>query len=194
MSQDDATELYNDVLHFAIDAHKGMVRKLDHIPFILHPMEVATIAATMTNDIDVLSAAMLHDVVEDTPHTLSDIEGRFGPRIASLVDVETEDKMKDVPPEQSWRARKEESLARLAKAGREEKILWLSDKLANMRSFYRAYRERGELLWEDFHMRDAAQQAWYYVTVAELCSELRNEAAWQEFSQLIHVVFEGVLS
>ena len=58
---------------FALKAHEGQMRKAAPIPFILHPMEVAQIASTLTHDQDVLAAAVLHDVVEDTPVTLEEI-------------------------------------------------------------------------------------------------------------------------
>ena len=49
----------------------GAVRKGNDIPYIVHPMEALSIAATMTNDPEVLAATVLHDVVEDTAITLS---------------------------------------------------------------------------------------------------------------------------
>ena len=57
-------------IEFATKAHDGMIRKKDKTPYILHPLEAAVIVATMTEDRDVISAAVLHDVVEDTPITI----------------------------------------------------------------------------------------------------------------------------
>ena len=188
------TGLFEDALRFAMDAHAGMVRKAERIPYINHPMEVATIAATMTDNQEVLAAALLHDVVEDTDHTLDEIVQHFGLRVAELVASETENKRDDLSRSASWRMRKEESLAMLEAADRDMKILWLSDKLANMRSFYRMYLVRGSALWETFHQSDPVQQAWYYMSVARLCEELSDTAAWQEYDRLIHIVFAEELS
>ena len=187
-------ELFEDAVCFATNAHAGMVRKGGNTPYILHPMEVAAIAATMTDDLEVLMAALLHDVVEDTDHTLYEIERLFGRTVASLVASETEDKKRDLPPSESWRVRKEESLADLERSDRNVKILWLSDKLSNMRSFYRSYLVRGDALWEDFNQSDPSQQAWYYSSIARLCSELKEESAWQEYNQLVGVVFKKELT
>ena len=55
--------LVSDAMIFAARAHDGMLRKGTHIPYIVHPAEVASIAATLTDDPDVLAAA-LHDVME----------------------------------------------------------------------------------------------------------------------------------
>lgn len=187
-------ELFEDAVCFATNAHAGMVRKGGNTPYILHPMEVAAIAATMTDDLEVLMAALLHDVVEDTDHTLYEIERLFGRNVASLVASETEDKKRDLPPSESWRVRKEESLADLERSDRNVKILWLSDKLSNMRSFYRSYLVRGDALWNDFNQSDPAQQAWYYSSIAQLCSELEEESAWKEYNQLVSIVFKKELA
>ena len=194
MANDAGTELFEDALRFATDAHAGMVRKAGFTPYILHPMEVASIASTMTGDVEVLAAALLHDVVEDTPHTADEIEALFGPRVAELVAAETENKRPGLPSKDTWRIRKEESLAELALADRDTKILWLADKLSNMRSFYRMYLDRGSSFWNAFNQNDPAQQAWYYCAIARLCSELSDELAWQEYDWLVRIVFAEVLS
>ena len=137
-------DLFETALTFAVKAHAGAVRKGGAVPYVLHPLEVAVIAGTLTNDPEVLAAAVLHDTVEDTPATLSEIENAFGGRVARLVSSETENKRRGVPPEESWQIRKEESLRELKNASDPgTKIIWLSDKLSNMRSFYRMYRREG---------------------------------------------------
>ena len=183
------TSFFDDAASFAIEAHAGMLRKAAGTPYIMHPMEVATIAATMTNDPEVLVAALLHDVVEDTPHTLDEIEDRFGPRVARLVAAETENKYKGLPKSETWRLRKEESLVELECGDRDVKILWLADKLSNMRSFHRLFLREGDSFWGAFNQSDPVQQAWYYSKIDELCAELSDESAWQEFDWLIHEVF-----
>lgn len=183
----------DEALCFAIDAHAGMVRKVDGLPYILHPMEVATIVASITGDEDVICAALLHDVVEDTPHTLDEIREAFGDRVADLVDSETEDKREGLPPSETWRLRKEESLGCL-RGARDEgvRILWLADKLANLRSFARLKRDRGDALWDSFNQKDPRQHAWYYTEVAKGTASLSQTFAWQELDRLVHDVFADV--
>ena len=187
-------DTFEEATLFALQAHQGMIRKRAGIPYILHPCEVATIVSTMTTDREVLAAAVLHDVVEDTPVSLEQIEERFGARVAKLVACESENKHPEMPKDQSWRLRKEESLADLAAGGRDEHMIWLGDKLSNMRSFYQMLREEGNGFWQHFNQRDSAQQAWYYDTVAQMTSDLSEELAWQEYRRLVDVVFEEELS
>lgn len=185
-------DLFDEAVKFATEAHSGMIRKTTSIPFVLHPLEVACITATMTNDREVLAAALLHDTVEDTNTTIEDIQERFGDRVAAMVAAETENKRKDLPPEETWRIRKEESLEHIRNTDNLDlKKLWLADKLANIRSFYRAYLEQGDDLWKQFHQSDPAQQAWYYRTVAEYTSELKEYVAYQEYCELVERVFGG---
>ena len=92
----------------------------------------------MTTDQEVIAAALLHDVVEDTHVTIDEIEEKFGKRVKELVLSETEDKRPNMPSSLSWRIRKEESLEVL-KTTTDIGVLmiWLGDKLANIRSIYR---------------------------------------------------------
>lgn len=177
-------------IKFAADAHDGMARKKDKTPYILHPLEAAVIVGSMTEDRDVICAAVLHDVVEDTDITIEEIEENFGSRVRALVQSETEDKRAELPPESTWRIRKEESLEELANCGdRDVLILWLSDKLSNMRSFYRIWKTEGDSMWQSFNQKDPLQQKWYYTRIAELTSPLQEFTAWQEYNELLKIVF-----
>ena len=86
---------------FAIKAHEGMVRKGGSMPYIYHPMEVALLVSRMTQDAEVIAAAYLHDVLEDTSVTAEELGQVFGSRVLALVQAETEDKSL------SWEERKE---------------------------------------------------------------------------------------
>ena len=177
-------------IEFAAAAHDGMSRKKDKSPYILHPMEAAVIVGSMTDDQDIISAALLHDVVEDTPHTIEEIEENFGSRVRILVESETEDKRADLPPENTWRIRKEESLDELENCKDiAVKMLWLGDKLSNMRSFYRIWKDEGDSMWQSFNQKDPEMQKWYYSRVAELTSALKEFSAWQEYTELVKIVF-----
>ena len=86
-------------IEFAMDAHADATRKGKSRPYILHPLEAMNIAAGLTENEDVLTAAVLHDVVEDTDVKEAEIREAFGDRVADLVMAESEDKMRHLPPE-----------------------------------------------------------------------------------------------
>ena len=183
-------ELVSEAIVFAAKAHDGMRRKKSDVPYILHPMEAAVIVGTMTDDQNLIAAAALHDVVEDAGITIDEIEERFGPRVRELVASETEDKRADLPPESTWRIRKEESLAVLKNTDDIGVLMvWLGDKLANMRSIYRDFKVEGEAMWQRFNQKDASEQAWYYRSIVTLTKALSNTSAWLEYKTLTELVF-----
>ena len=183
-------ELVSEAIAFAVKAHDGMRRKKSSVPYILHPMEAAVIVGTMTDDQNLIAAAALHDVVEDAGITIEEIEERFGKRVRELVQSETEDKRDHLPPAETWRIRKEESLAVLKNT---EDIgvlmVWLGDKLANMRSLYRDWKVEGDAMWQRFNQKDAREQAWYYHSIVTLTRRLSDTSAWIEYKTLTELVF-----
>lgn len=82
---DDEVSAVEEAYVFASDAHAGQFRKSGE-PFIEHPVSTALYLANLRLDSTVLIAALLHDVVEDTPIAQNDISQRFGDEIAKLVD------------------------------------------------------------------------------------------------------------
>ena len=170
---------------FAVEAHSGACRKGSQTPYVLHPLEAAAIAASLTDDLEVLAAAVLHDVLEDTAVTPDALEAQFGPRVRALVSAETEEKYRDLPPAATWRRRKEEALVRLRADGRREVlIVAMGDKLSNLRALCRAWTQMGNDVWQLFHQTDPAAHAWYYRQMGELFAPLRDTPAWQEYQLL----------
>ena len=183
-------ELVSEAIAFAVKAHDGMRRKKSDAPYILHPMEAAVIVGTMTDDQNLIAAAALHDVVEDAGITIEEIEARFGKRVRELVESETEDKRADLPPSDTWRIRKEESLEVLKNTDDIAVLMvWLGDKLANMRSIYRDWKIEGDAMWQRFNQKDVNQQAWYYHSIVELTARLSDTSAWLEYKTLTELVF-----
>ena len=183
-------DLVTEAIIFAANAHDGMRRKKGTIPYIIHPMEAAVIVGSITEDQELISAAVLHDVVEDAEVDIEEIEKRFGKRVRELVESETEDKRADLPPTDTWRLRKEESIATLRRAKDPAVlIVWLGDKLANMRSMYRDWRVEGDKMWQRFNQKDPKEQRWYYTTVSELTSALSDTDAWQEYKHIVDAMF-----
>ena len=183
-------ELVSEAIAFAVKAHDGMRRKKSESPYILHPMEAAVIVGTMSDDQNLIAAAALHDVVEDAGVSIEEIEARFGKRVRELVDSETEDKRAEIPPSDTWRIRKEESLEVLKNTDDiAVLIVWLGDKLANMRSIYRSFKEEGVGMWQSFNQKDVNQQAWYYRSIVKLTERLSDTSAWLEYKTLTELVF-----
>ena len=181
----------DSAIKYAIDKHQGQLRKREGTPYILHPLEAAAIANDLTKDENVLIAAVLHDTVEDTEATIEEVREKFGDRVAELVASETENKRESLPPEETWEIRKKESLEHLKNTEDPAvKILWLADKLSNIRTIYQIYRRDGDDVWNNFHMKDVRKQEWYYRTIVEYLADLKDTLAYMEYSQLVNEIFK----
>ena len=182
------SDIFEKAVAFALKAHEGQQRKGGGM-YILHPLEDAVIVGTMTNDPEILAAAVLHDTVEDTSVTAEDILEHFGKRVAELVAHETENKRPEMAASESWKLRKEESLALLRDGGVETKMLWLGDKLSNMRALAGEYDRIGNAVFERFNQKCPDEHRWYFTTILDYTKELSDYPAYKEFEYLVHHVF-----
>ena len=183
-------DLVSEAIVFATKAHDGMRRRKSNVPYIVHPIEVASIIATMTDVQEVIAAGALHDVVEDAGITIEEVGERFGARVMELVAAETENKREDLPPEDTWRVRKEETLAILRDTEDISVLmLWIGDKLSNVRALYRDFLVEGHSLWDKFNQKDVKQQAWYYRSVLKYTERISDTVAWKEYKSTVEKIF-----
>ena len=183
------TALLDRAIIFAVKAHAGTERRGKGFPYIVHPMEAMEIVATITPDQELLAAAALHDVVEDTDVSADELRREFGDRIAALVVAESDVFEDGVSEEDSWHARKKAAIDRLARAPYEAKIVAMGDKLSNMRAIARDYAVKGDSLWSIFRAKDPKDHEWHYRGLADSLSDLKDTFAYKEFVSLIDQVF-----
>lgn len=179
----------NKAIEFATKVHADQFRKGTDIPYILHPLEAATIVGTMTTDDEIIAGAVLHDVVEDTDTTVEELSELFGERVAKLVAAESEDKRENLSADVTWKIRKQETLDHLIDAPIEVKMITLGDKLSNMRAIHRDYNVIGDNLWQRFNQKDKNEHHWYYQGIADCLLELKSHQAYKEYRDLIHKTF-----
>lgn len=187
------TDLLDRAIIFAVKAHHDTERRGKGFPYIVHPMEAVEIVSTITPDQELLAAAALHDTIEDTDVTVEQIRAEFGDRIAELVHAESDQINGELfdgkNEEETWHARKQAAIDRLAAAPHDAKIVAMGDKLSNMRAIWRDYQIKGDALWNIFHVKDKASHEWHYRGLADSLSELKDTFAYQEFVRLIDDVF-----
>lgn len=183
-------EKISEAICFVTKAFDGQYRKCEGHPAVLHSLEAGTIAQTLTKEEDIVVAVLLHDTIEDAGISAKEIDEKFGERVIDLVLSETENKRAHLDPADSWMMRKEESIEVL-KATKDigVKILFLSDKLSNIRSFYSTKQKYGEDMWQFFNQKDKKKHEWYFRTIQEYTKELENSLAYKEFCILIDKVF-----
>jgi len=179
---------------FAAKAHEGQFRKGNRQPYIFHPLEVLSLASQITEDEDILCACVLHDTVEDTDTTINDINKEFGSRIAKLVYFESEDKRTDLPPEETWKIRKEETIKTLNETNEiGAKIICLCDKVSNLRSFNLLRLQEGNDMWNHFHQNDPKMHCWYYQSLKDALKDLSDTAIYKEYCFLFETIFKDYI-
>ena len=184
-------ELITEAIIFASKAHNGMRRKLSSTPYIMHPLEAAVIVSSITSDPEIIAASVLHDVVEDANIQPEEIEQKFGKRVKELVMAETENKRRNQRPEDSWKIRKTEAIEYLKQTqDMGAKILYLGDKLSNLKSIYRDYKVYGDSIWQKFNQKDPMEHKWYYSEISNALSEFKDTYAWKEYNELIKLIFD----
>jgi (p)ppGpp synthase/HD superfamily hydrolase len=119
-------------LELATEFHKGQLRKYTGCDYIVHPIEVAQIVSTVSDNVDLICACLLHDTLEDTALQLEHLIAHMGPNVARIV-VEVTDVSR--PEDGNRRVRKAIDKAHLAKASPEGQTLKLADSLSNCQSF-----------------------------------------------------------
>ena len=123
----------DEAYDFAVSAHEGQARKSGE-PFVKHPIEVCLILAELHLDTATLKAALLHDVVEDSPHELAEVRERFGDEVAELVDGVT--KLGRIEFETLSEAQSQNLRKMLIAMAKDIRVILikLADRLHNMRT------------------------------------------------------------
>ena len=182
-------ERFAEAVSFAREKHHGMVRKGTKIPYLSHLLAVASLAIEdaasdpLLNDLfeDIAVAAVLHDVVEDTPVEVDEVADRFGSEVARIVESCSDATSVPKPP---WRERKETYIQHLEEADQAVLCVVLADKRHNARSIVNDAAGLGAELWCRFSA-GPEDQRWYYRTVTEVLARRRPGHAAQELSRFV---------
>ena len=179
------TDKIFSALRFATNAHSGQYRKSTKIPYIVHPVQVMQYLIQYGASDDAVAAGILHDTLEDTPVTESDLRKNFGDRITDLVIGASE-------PDKSlsWEKRKEHTLNTLQQLTDTEQLMVIcADKLSNISSIASDLKTQGEKVWTRFN-RGYEQQKWYYCGLAEIFAKhAKTSQLFQEYIQKTRHVF-----
>jgi GTP pyrophosphokinase len=155
--------------------HDGQVRKGTGVPYLSHPLGVASLVLEAGGTEAEAIAGLLHDTVEDQGGlgTLERIRAEFGDRVADIALACSDSTVEDPSQKADWRVRKEAHLAHLASVDASTALVFAADKLHNTRSVVRDLQDQGDALWPRFKGgRDGT--LWYY---AESVLALRANAA-----------------
>ena len=159
-------EMIDKAYNMANDAHKGVCRRSGE-PYICHPLAVARLVLDLGMDTESIAAALLHDVVEDTPTTIEQIKSSFGEEVALLVDGVT--KLTKIQFSNIEELQAENLRKMLLAMSRDVRvmIIKLCDRLHNMRT--------GDA-WPEQKRRDKARETMeVYAPIANRLGILQRE-------------------
>lgn len=143
--------LIEHAIRVAARAHRHDLRKGSDIPYLSHSASVALLLERVgISDDQILAAALLHDVVEDTAVTLEDLARDFPPTVVELVGGLSERKLDEQGNSRPWRDRKVDHLAVIEVASFGVRAIVLADKLHNLGTMVFDI-EQGEPIWERFN-------------------------------------------
>ncbi|WP_406661697.1 HD domain-containing protein [Methanolobus sp. ZRKC3] len=180
-----------DVFAFTVDKHKNATRK-SGIPYISHPMDVASILLKENAPLELVLAGLLHDIVEDTDVDIVTVSRKYGQQVADYVDAVTEPEELRKPATgdkaQTWKERKEHTIRKMERANCEIKLLSCADKLANIRDLISDVKMEGESFWDKFNA-PKKEQEWYYRSMLEAFAtgpqNIAETRAYRDFKECV---------
>ncbi len=137
-------ELIDRALQIALRAHAGQMRKAGDIPYVEHPVMVALKLAKHGFANEVIAAALVHDVLEDTNFPESELRAQLGDEVLAIVLTVTEDKA--LP----WEERMQGYIEQVRVGSVEAKAVSLADKIHNAESLIHAHHDIGAAVWKLF--------------------------------------------
>ncbi|MBN1759388.1 MAG: bifunctional (p)ppGpp synthetase/guanosine-3',5'-bis(diphosphate) 3'-pyrophosphohydrolase [Chitinispirillaceae bacterium] len=175
---------------FAARAHAGQFRKCTRIPYLCHPLDVARTLVRLGCDDPVVTAGILHDVLEDTTVTRSELAGEFGEGITGIVEQVTFHDQDD-----GWRGKKQRTITRLMTVDEQALAVAAADKFCNLSDIAADVAIAGDMVWERFNGgKDGAR--WYYRELVRLFGKrstgLRCEPLVGQLQHLVEQLFGEV--
>lgn len=180
------TERFDKACTEAVAVHGADFRKGTTIPYLSHPLAVASIALEFGADEDQAIAALLHDVVEDGggEEKLDEVRAKFGDEVARIVDALSDAKPATGTEKPAWWIRKESYMEKLRGEDAAVALVCASDKLHNLRSIRADHVDHGPALWDRFATKRRGT-LWYYGRLAEILPTLLVDGDGARLAALI---------
>lgn len=162
------SQLIKKALYFATEKHNGQYRKGGQTPYIVHPVLVSYNVLKYTNDDEIISAALLHDVLEDCNDVSEeDLENIFGKRITSLIkEVSFLEKDRTL----NWRENKNNYINKLKNISNDALLIIASDKMSNLESYFIGVKEKNPAIETSFK-GSVDDYVWYYTQIEKVLIE-----------------------
>ncbi len=166
-------------IRYATKMHDGQSRiDTEKLPYISHLFSVAVIVSSYTQDEDAIIAALLHDSLEDTSATSSDIRERFGETVLAYVEAVTEHKIPN------WTESKQGYIQQLSQAPALAVLVASADKMHNIASRLALATEAGTQIFDRWS-HTPAEYHWYHTSVYRIAAPKLPPEASAAFKVLL---------
>lgn len=174
-------ELLEKAHRLMIRAHGKQVRKTDGSPYVAHPMMVAKKLARLNFPDEVIAAAMIHDVLEDTDITEQQLRQELGNEVVDIILPLSEDKKLD------WEDRKKKYISDVKNASIATKAVSIADKIHNLESVIETHKTMGPAIWTKFN-RGKEQKMWFEREMLKAFQESWDHPMIAEYEKLLKQV------
>lgn len=162
----------------AMKAHEGQSRKESDTPYVVHPIGVALILARHGFNDTVVSAGLLHDVLEDTAVMYEELSAYVGADVAMLVASVSHD------VELPWEEKKKDYIEMIRVGGDSTKAIATADKITNAQSLLTAYEKEGPSLWSHFNA-GREKKLWFEHAMLTMLKESWEHPLVHEYAQYV---------
>lgn len=167
-------KMEEEALEFARKAHGDQQRKYHHEPYIEHLKRVAALVQTVPHSKEMVCAAYLHDVVEDTPVSLQEIRQEFGDHVAELVAELTDEFVKANYQHLNRKKRKAKEVERQAGISPEAKTIKLADVIDNTRDIIKHDKDFSRKYIPEMEALTEALQGGNFKLLMQACYEVQR--------------------
>lgn len=172
-----------DALTFAMECHGTQVRKITNTSYYGHLLNVCGLVTQFGGNTDQQVAALLHDVLEDTPTEYADLTARYGSQVARIVLGLTDETFSEKPTK-TWRVRKSEYLDRLKVEHPDVVLVSMCDKIDNLRSTVHGFYLIEDQVFDKFSGKKAGL-VWYYESLNEIYGQRMAPDTWCVFDDAL---------
>lgn len=189
------TPKLNDAIVFVTEAYDGCTLKGTSVPYVLFLLESAMVAATMSDDEDILAATVLHEALVDERISEDELKQRFGERVANIViGITSTHVAYRVTPVGAMDKHRVKVISYLDKeATDEERIVSLADHLTVLRILSSDYDKLGNRMWFRYEEADKEKHAHYFWDVYHALREYKETSAGREYKNRLRYLFKEQL-
>ncbi len=170
--------LLEKAIRIAGRAHEGQKRKGADLPYVTHVFAVALLLAGRGFPEDIIAAALVHDVLEDTDFPEDELRAQMGPSVMEIVDAVTNDEA--LP----WEEKKMKYIRTVKNGPEGAKAVAAADKIHNAESLLEAYEKEGREVWKHFN-RGKEKKLWFEEEMLAMLRQEWKDPMVEEYAALV---------